>query len=46
MLTALNTNLIDCTTELHQTAEAVRNHAVAVNQNMNKMHNLMKYGGK
>ena len=43
---AINTNIIDTTAELHQTAEAVRNHGVATNQNMNKIHNLMKYGGK
>lgn len=45
-LTALNTNIIDSTTELRQVGETVRNHSVATNQNMNKMHNLMKYGGK
>ena len=45
-LTALNTNVMDTTVELHQTAENVRNHSVSTNQNMNKIHNLMKYGGK
>lgn len=46
LLTAVNTNIIDTTTELHQTTENVRNFSVATNQNMNKIHNLMKYGGK
>ena len=43
---AVNTNIIDATRELHQTTENVKNHSVATNQNMNKIHNLMKYGGK
>lgn len=43
---AINTNMIDATAEMHQTSEAVRNHGVATNQNMNKIHNLIKYGGK
>lgn len=46
LLTAINTNVIDTTSELHQASEAIRNHGVATNQNMNKIHNLMKYGGK
>ena len=46
LLTAVNTNIIDTTSELHQAVENVKNHAVATNQNMNKIHNLMKYGGK
>lgn len=46
LLTAVNTNVIDTTSELHQVAEGVKNHSVATNQNMNKIHNLMKYGGK
>ena len=43
---AINTNMIDATVEMHHTSEAVRNHGVATNQNMNKIHNLIKYGGK
>lgn len=43
---AINTNIIDTTAELHQTSENVRNHSVSTNEKMNKIHNLMKYGGK
>lgn len=45
-LKAVNTNVIDTTSELHQTTENIKNFSVATNQNMNKIHNLMKYGGK
>lgn len=46
LLTAVNTNILDGNTENHGTAENIKNFAVATNQNLNKIHNLMKYGGK
>ena len=46
LLNAVNTNILDGNVEAHNTAENVKNFAVATNQNLNKIHNLMKYGGK
>lgn len=46
LLTAVNTNILDGNTENHGAAENIKNFAVATNQNLNKIHNLMKYGGK
>lgn len=46
LLTAVNTNILDGNTESHNAAENIKNFAVATNQNLNKIHNLMKYGGK
>lgn len=46
LLAAVNTNILDGNTENHNAAENIKNFAVATNQNLNKIHNLMKYGGK